>query len=94
MRRFVAMAKNARIPIEEREQAVSAAGTLRDGPALRKLMALGNENTYLNCAAVAALGKAGSPEVAEYLKRKLSDPNPRLLSQGECPCDVRSPPCR
>jgi len=52
-----------------------------DAASIEILKALGSEHTYLNSAAVEMLGKVkGHADLADYLRGKLTDPDPRVLS--------------
>jgi hypothetical protein len=58
---------------------IAELGRKADPDSIRVLMSLGDEQTYLNWAAVEALGYCRGREVEMYLERKLSDPNVRVL---------------
>jgi hypothetical protein len=77
---FLNMAKNPAIATDEREDRIMALGRQSGAEATRKLMALGNEDTYLNFAALKALGTVKSPEVATYLETKLTNGDPRMVA--------------
>lgn len=77
---FLNMAKNPAIAADEREDRIMALGRQSGAEATRKLMALGNEDTYLNFAALKALGTFKSPEVAAYLDAKLTNGDPRMVA--------------
>jgi HEAT repeat protein len=77
---FLSMAKNPAIPPDDRENRIMALGRQGDSEATRKLMALGNEDTYLNFAALRALGTIKHPEVTAYLETKLTNGDPRLVA--------------
>jgi HEAT repeat protein len=74
------MARNPTIAADERENRIMALGRQADSEATRKLMALGNEDTYLNFAALKALGTIKHPEVTAYLETKLTNGDPRLVA--------------
>ena len=75
--------KNPNVPLEERRQGIAALGREGSGRSIRALMTLGSEKTYLNWAAIEALGRipkgAATPEVAEYLESKLFDADARVV---------------
>ena len=77
---FLNMAKNPAIAADEREDRIMALGRQSGAEATRKLMALGNEDTYLNFAALKALGTVKNPEVAAYLDAKLTNGDPRMVA--------------
>jgi HEAT repeat protein len=77
---FLGMTRNAAIDADIREKSILELGR-RGGPdAVRKLMALGNEDTYFNFAAVNALGAIQGPEVARYLEEKCFHADPRMVA--------------
>jgi len=79
----VARFKDTTVPLDVRRCEIEAMGKKADERFIRVLMALGNEKTYLNWAAIEALGTIPNeycrPDVIEYLKSKLSDPDARVL---------------
>lgn len=79
---FLAMAKNTAIAPDEREAHIAELGKKGGTDASRKLMALGDEDTYLNFAAVRSLGAINSPEVTAYLETKLRDGDPRVVAEA------------
>lgn len=77
---FVAMAKDAAIDADERERCIMELGRTGDPAAAGALMALGNEDTYLNFAAVNAMANIKSREVEAYLVGKLQHGDPRMIA--------------
>ena len=75
--------KDAAVPLEERRKRIAALGREGSAGSIRTLKALGNEKTYLNWAAIEALGRTprgpSTPDVAEYLESKLFDSDPRVV---------------
>lgn len=77
---FLEMTRNTAINADVREKFIMELGR-RGGPdAIPKLMALGNEETYFNFAALKALANLPTPEVAAYLEAKCFHPDPRMVS--------------
>lgn len=72
--------KDTRRPIAERLEEIAQLARSEEASSIGVLMALGDEQTYLRWAAVEALGKVRKPEVEVYLRNKLSDPDPGVLS--------------
>jgi HEAT repeat protein len=79
---FLARFKDARISVNERMTEITALGIRGDEQSIEILIALGDEKTYLNFAAVRALGICKGEVVAEYLLEKLSDPDSRVLCEA------------
>ena len=77
---FVAMARDVSIDAVEREQRIMELGRQGGPDAARRLMALGDEDTYLNFAALQALAGIPDPAVADYLTRKLEHGDPRMVA--------------
>lgn len=71
--------EDAGVPVAKRLAELDELAKKGDGEAAAILMALGNEHTYLNYAAVQALGGVKATGVAEYLAGKLADPDPRVI---------------
>ena len=71
--------EDAGVPVATRIAELAKLAKKGDGAAAAILMALGNEHTYLNYAAVQALGGVKAEGVAEYLAGKLADPDPRVV---------------
>jgi HEAT repeat protein len=71
--------RDSSIPVEERRAEIASLAERGDEPSVRVLMDLGDDHTYLNWAAVEALGRTGSNEVIRYLRGKLTHPDPRVL---------------
>lgn len=72
--------EDAGVPVAKRLEELAALARQGDAAATAILMALGDEYTYLNYAAVQALGCVKAEGVAPYLAGKLADPDPRVLS--------------
>jgi HEAT repeat protein len=79
----------ARLVLHFQDPAVAVAERLKELEALVRrgdaftasvLECLGDKRTYLNYAAVEALGRVQEPGVADYLKGKLTDGDPRVLA--------------
>lgn len=66
-------------PIKQRRRDISLLAKRGDDRSIEILMALGDENTYLNWAAVEALGQCLKPEVTEYVKGKLEAKEKRVM---------------
>lgn len=77
---FLAMAKDATVDADERERRIMELGRAGDSTAARALMALGDEDTYLNFAAINALASIKNPEVDAYLVKKLQHGDPRMIA--------------
>jgi hypothetical protein len=71
--------EDAGVPVAKRLADLAELEKKGDAEAAAILMALGNEPTYLNYAAVQALGGVKAAGVAEYLAGKLADPDPRVI---------------
>ena len=69
-------------PIEERLAQITELGARSDEQSMLTLMALGNASTYVNYAAIEALGSVRQPEVIAYLRNKLSDPDARIIASA------------
>ena len=69
-------------PLKQRRRDISILAKRGDAHSVEILMALGDEKTYLNWAAVEALGNCLKPEVTEYLKGKLTSDETRVLSSA------------
>ena len=78
-RRNVERFADASVPVARRLAALDELARKGDRASAETLMAVGDEITYLNYAAVEALGKVKTAEVAEYLAGKLADPDSRVL---------------
>ena len=76
VRRF---ADNA-VPIDTRQAELAALAKSGGTDAAAVLMALGDEHTYLNSAAIEALGGVKAEGVAAYLTGKMTDGDPRVLA--------------
>lgn len=74
--------EDAAVPVEEREAELAALAKAGDDNAATVLMALGNEHTYLNYAAIQALAGVQSPVVSVYLQGKLEDADPRIVASA------------
>jgi len=72
--------KNPSVPIEKRRLDLAELARKGDADSVAVLMALGNEHTYLNVSAVMALGDVKTAGVKEYLRVKLNDGDPQVLS--------------
>ena len=72
--------KNTAIPVATRLREIDALGKSNTPTAARVLMALGDDNTYLNYAAVAALGRVKQPGVNEYLEGKMTHADPKVVA--------------
>lgn len=79
----------ARLVLHLQDPAIGAMERLKEIEALAQqggafaaqvLEGLGDAQNYLNYAAVTALGKVQAPGVTDYLKSKLTDGDPRVLS--------------
>jgi hypothetical protein len=70
-------------PIAERQQELADLATRGDEAATDLLMAVGDERIYLNRVAIEALGRVSKRSrraaVNDYLTRKLSDPDARVI---------------
>ncbi len=64
---------DTRIPLKQREANIRALARRGDREAVQILMAVADQNVYLNRAAVVALGKLNMPEVAQYLRSRLQE---------------------
>jgi HEAT repeat protein len=82
IRAAVARFKDTTRPLPQRREEISSLARKADPRSIRILMAVGEEKTYLNWAAVEALGSCVTPEVTRYLKGKLSAGEPRILSSA------------
>jgi HEAT repeat protein len=71
--------KDTSRPVNQRRRDISILAKRGDDRSIEILMALGNEKTYLNWAAVEALGQCLKPEVTEYLKGKLEAKEKRVM---------------
>jgi len=75
--------KDVSIPMAQRQKELGDLARKADDRSLRTLMTLGNEQTYLNWAAIEALGSVPGdphrPAVLEYLKGKCADSDARTL---------------
>jgi HEAT repeat protein len=78
--RSVARCKDTRIPLLDRIADIKRFGKQGDAQAAATLMAIGNEHTYLNWAAVNALGDVRQPGVADYLRKKSSAEDARIVA--------------
>lgn len=72
IRKELAMFSDTSIPLEKRETAVADLARGDDRHSVDVLMALGNEQVYLNAKAVEVLGRCSDPRVPEYLKARLA----------------------
>ncbi len=82
VRAELARFKDTSRPLEQRRRDISILAKRGDARSIEILMALGDENTYLNWAAVEALGTCLQPEVTAYLKGKLESSQTRVLSSA------------
>jgi hypothetical protein len=75
--------KDVSIPVAQRQKELGDLARKADDQSVKTLMALGDEPTYLNWAAVEALGSLAAearwPAVLEYLRGKCADPDARVL---------------
>jgi hypothetical protein len=71
---------DALTPLEDRRERIRDLAAQGTDDALAILMALGNAETYLNWAAVEALGDCTNTAVEPYLLGKLDHPDPRVLA--------------
>jgi hypothetical protein len=76
----VARFVDASIPVSQRMAEIDQLGQRGDAAAVQILMTLGDTYTYLNFAAVEALGRVKTPEVARYLAGKTSDKDPKIVA--------------
>jgi hypothetical protein len=72
--------KDPQVPIEQRQRKIEELARRGDTEAVEILKRLGDERTHLNAAAVKALGRMDQPEIAAYLRGKLTDRNPRIIA--------------
>jgi HEAT repeat protein len=79
IRAELARFKDKNRPLRQRRRDISILAKRGDTRSIEILMALGDENTYLNWAAVEALGRCLKPEVTEYLKGKLESDRKRVM---------------
>ena len=77
---IVKQLKDPQIPIADRRRELAALAARADPQAVAALQALGREDTYLNDAAVAALGGLHRSDLALYLKERTQDANPRVVA--------------
>lgn len=70
---------NTALPIKDRLAEIKAISALDNAVSAQTLMALGDEETYLNYAAVEALGHMTQPGIAQYLEDKLEHADPKVL---------------
>ncbi len=68
------------VPIEKRRKELAELSQHGDADAVKILMALGERQTLLNSAAIEALGNMKNGGVADYLKGRLADGDPRILA--------------
>lgn len=78
-RNLVAHFEDSVIPVPQRLQELKDLAKRGDALAVAVLEALGNEETYLNYAAVEALGQIHAPGVLEYLQAKTTNPDARVI---------------
>ena len=71
--------EDASVPVTTRLAELADLAKKGDAASAPFLMVLGNEHTYLNYAAVQALGSVKAADVTEYLTGKLADPDPRVV---------------
>lgn len=67
------------VPVAQRLRELEQLGTKGDEESVSVLKAVGDAETYLNYAAIEALGRARLPGVTEYLAEKLSNPDSRVV---------------
>jgi len=79
VRNLVAHFEDPSIPVPQRLQELKDLAKRGDALAVAVLEALGNEETYLNYAAVEALGQIHAPGVLEYLQTKTTNPDARVV---------------
>jgi HEAT repeat protein len=79
VRAELARFKDTKRPLKQRRRDISILAKRGDARSIEILMALGDENTYLNWAAVEALGRCLKPDVTEYLKKKLESKEKRVM---------------
>jgi hypothetical protein len=72
--------KDPQIPVADRRRELAALAARADPQAVAALQALGREDTYLNDAAVAALGDLRRDDLVLYLKERTQDGNPRVVA--------------
>jgi hypothetical protein len=73
---------DARVPVEERRAGLDRLGRAGDERSARVLMQVAAQRTYLNWAAVAALGRCRGPEVEAFLAGKLEDADARVVTHA------------
>lgn len=76
----VAMAKDTLIDADERQRRIMELGEDGGRAATRALMVLGDEDTYLNFAAINAMASIKDPEIEAYLVEKLQHGDPRMVA--------------
>ena len=79
MREQVRHFEDASVSVTKRLAELTDLANKGDAGSAAVLMALGDEHTYLNYAAVQALGSVKAAGVAAYLVGKLADPDPRVV---------------
>lgn len=81
IRRQVEHFQDPMVDVDVRQKELEDLAARADAAAIEILKALGSEHTYLNSAAVELLGKVnGRADVADYLREKLTNADPRVLS--------------
>ncbi len=70
---------DASLPVAQRMAEIGQLGQRGEADAVQTLMKLGDTYTYLNFAAVEALGNVKTPEVARYLEGKTGDKDPKIV---------------
>jgi hypothetical protein len=76
---LVARLKDSGRPIQGRLEEIGNLGKRGDPQAVAALMALGRQRTFVRSAAVEALGGIHTPEVGDYLRKALFDPDSRMV---------------
>ena len=79
MDRLVRYFEDSSIPVADRLRQLETIGRSGRADAVKILKLLGNRNTYLNYAAVEALGCVKADDVQGYLVAKLTDPDARVI---------------
>ena len=79
IRRQVGHFSDAAVPVAQRLKELEELAAKGDALSVAVLKAVGDAPTYLNYAAVEALGKAPASGVTDYLAKKLSDPDSRII---------------
>jgi hypothetical protein len=75
----VARLKDPGRPLQGRLEEIRNLGKRGDSHAVAVLMTLGKQRTYVRTAAVEALGGIHTPEVGDYLRKALFDPDSRMV---------------